>query len=321
MSTAVPTASIDLSLSWGSLLAGTFASLILYGVSILQTFIYYVQYPKDRTPLKLLVAVVLLLDTLHQFLACAGLWSYLVQYYGDFANLAVMHPPLLLATVVTSLVSFVVQSFFIWRIWSLSTGHFKWIIPLILMPFVTAQPVLSIYYTVKGLITPAIEAVSGPLLTTVANASNGTAAAVDITIAIMLCVLLAMGRTGFSGRTDRMLLRLIIVSVNTGIWTALFGLLAVILLVTLPQDLVFSGFYFPLCTLYCNMLLASLNVRRFVSSTDAGEPYQVPSAPSNPKLKTSSGLSRTLVNFTMGSTKAREESFEMQRNDSAQYHV
>lgn len=321
MSTTVPTASIDLSLSWGSLLAGTFASLILYGVSILQTFIYYVQYPKDRTPLKLLVAVVLLLDTLHQFLACAGLWSYLVQYYGDFVNLAVMHPPLLLATVVTSLVSFVVQSFFIWRIWSLSTGHFKWIIPLILMPFVTAQPVLSIYYTVKGLITPAIEAVSGPLLTTIANASNGTAAAVDITIAIMLCVLLAMGRTGFSGRTDRMLLRLIIVSVNTGIWTALFGLLAVILLVTLPQDLVFSGFYFPLCTLYCNMLLASLNVRRFVSSTDAGEPYQVPSAPSNPKLKTSSGLSRTLVNFTMGSTKAREESFEMQRNDSAQYHV
>lgn len=321
MSATVPTVSIDLSLSWGSLLAGTFASLILYGVSILQTFIYYVQYPKDRTPLKLLVAVVLLLDTLHQFLACAGLWSYLVQYYGNFVNLAVMHPPLLLATVVTSLVSFVVQSFFIWRIWSLSTGHFKWIIPLILMPFVTAQPVLSIYYTVKGLITPAIEAVSGPLLTKIANASNGTAAAVDITIAIMLCVLLAMGRTGFSGRTDRMLLRLIIVSVNTGIWTALFGLLAVILLVTLPQDLVFSGFYFPLCTLYCNMLLASLNVRRFVSSTDAGEPYQVPSAPSNPKLKTSSGLSRTLVNFTMGSTKAREESFEMQRNDSAQYHV
>ncbi|KAI6141031.1 hypothetical protein BKA82DRAFT_4205933 [Pisolithus tinctorius] len=325
MSTTVPTVSIDLSLSWGSLLAGTFASLILYGVSILQTFIYYVQYPKDRTPLKLLVRLIDLSDFLliveHTVVRLGGVemrshlkfravWSYLVQYYGNFVNLAVMHPPLLLATVVTSLVSFVVQSFFIWRIWSLSTGHFKWIIPLILMPFVTAQP----DYTVKGLITPAIEAVSGPLLTKIANASNGTAAAVDITIAIMLCVLLAMGRTGFSGRTDRMLLRLIIVSVNTGIWTALFGLLAVILLVTLPQDLVFSGFYFPLCTLYCNMLLASLNVRRFVSSTDAGEPYQVPSAPSNPKLKTSSGLSRTLVRITSCDMPTLE-------NDSAQYHV
>ncbi|KAI6013811.1 hypothetical protein EDC04DRAFT_682803 [Pisolithus marmoratus] len=118
MSTTLPTVSVDLSLSWGSILAGTFASLILYGVSILQTFIYYVQYPKDRMSLKFLVVAVFLLDTLHQFLACAGVWSYLVQYYGDFANLVVMHPPLLLATVVTSLVSFTVQSFFVWRIWS-----------------------------------------------------------------------------------------------------------------------------------------------------------------------------------------------------------
>ncbi|KAI6045310.1 hypothetical protein EDC04DRAFT_2637151 [Pisolithus marmoratus] len=306
MSATVPTVSVDLSLGWGSMLAGIFASLILYGVSILQTFIYYVQYPKDRTSLKFLVFAVFLLDTLHQFLACAGIWSYLVQYYGDFANLLVMHPPLLLATVVTSLVSFTVQSFFVWRIWSLSRGHPKWIIPLILMPFVIAQP----DYTVEGLITPTVEAVSGPLLMKLANASNGTAAAVDVTIAITLCTLLAMGRTGFSDRTERILFRLIIVSVNTGLWTALFGLLAVILLVTLPQDLVFSGLYFPLCTLYCNTLLATLNVRRFVRSTDVGGAYQLPSVTSNSKAKTPSRSARTVVNVSMETTKASHETFE-----------
>ncbi|KIK83376.1 hypothetical protein PAXRUDRAFT_35482 [Paxillus rubicundulus Ve08.2h10] len=312
---SVPIVSLDLSLSWGSLLAGTFASLILYGVSILQTFIYYVHYPQDRTSLKLLVVAVLLLDTLHIFLACAGLWSYLVQYYGDFANLVAIRVPLMLATVVTSLVSFVVQSFFVWRIWWLSSGPPKWIVPLILMPFVTAQP----DYMVKGLITPTIEAISGPLLTKIANASNGTAAAVDVTIAIAMCTLLAMGRTGFSGKTDRTLLRLIVISINTSLWTALFGFLSVILLITLPQDLVYSGFYFPLCTLYCNTLLASLNVRRYLRRTDIGEPHQLPSASSYPRFKSPSGLEMPVANASMETTKIGEESFE--RNVPGRYNV
>ncbi|KAI5992481.1 hypothetical protein EDD15DRAFT_2197057 [Pisolithus albus] len=159
MSTTAATVSVDLSLSWGSMLAGIFASLILYGISILQTFIYYVQYPKDRTSLKLLVVGLLLLDTLHQFLACAGiLWGF-YQPHDDAPAFIVGHSSYL------------------------SMGNLKWIIPLILMPFVVAQPVLSISLT-------------NHRFQKLANASNGTAAAVDITIAAALCTLLAMGRSG-----------------------------------------------------------------------------------------------------------------------------
>ncbi|KAI5992187.1 hypothetical protein EDD15DRAFT_2197205 [Pisolithus albus] len=287
MSTTAATVTVDLSLSWGSMLAGIFASLILYGISILQTFIYYVQYPKDRTSLKLLVVGLLLLDTLHQFLACAGMWSYLVQYYGDFTNLTTMHPHWFLSSSNHSLYG--------------GYGHVR--------TDAAVPPALTniLFYSQH--------------LLKLANASNGTAAAVDITIAAALCTLLAMGRSGFSRGTDRILIRLIVISVNSALWTALFGLLAVVFLVTLPQDMVFSGFYFPLCTLYCNTLLASLNVRRFVRGTDDGGSYQLPSMPSNSKFKPQSGSDHTTVNITMATTKVAQDSFEVPRNDFSQHYV
>ena len=81
-----------------------------------------------------------------------------------------------------------------------------------------------------------------------------------------------------------MLLRLIFISVNTGLSSALLALLCLVLvrldmlltqhfpdshrtlwqLVMYPTDIFFAAVYLPLCTVYCNTLLANLNVRSFV---------------------------------------------------------
>ncbi|KAI9567758.1 hypothetical protein HD554DRAFT_946310 [Boletus coccyginus] len=258
------TSAVNLSDSWGSTLAAVFVSLVLYGISILQTFLCYKRYTKDPIILKSLVAWVFVLDTLHTFLICAGVWQYFVVHFGDDTFLAYTHAPLLISIVVTSAVSSTVQLFFIYRIWSLMRIRFKWLFPAILIPFVVAQLVLGGLYTVVAMaFETSVSAVSGPLLTTVANALNGSAAAVDIAITISLCTLLIMGRTGYA-ETDQMLLRLIFISVNTGLSSALFALLAVTLLVIYPTDLIFTALYYPLCTVYCNTLLASLNSRSFV---------------------------------------------------------
>ncbi|KAG9308334.1 hypothetical protein JVU11DRAFT_12098 [Chiua virens] len=271
---------INLSDSWGSTLAAVFVSLVLYGVSILQTFLYYERYTKDTIILKLLVAWVFVLDTIHTILISTGVWQYFVVHFGDDNFLAYTHAPLLISIAVTSAVSSTVQSFFIYRIWFLTKSRFRWLFPAILMPFVIAQLVLGVSYTVIAMVfQTSVSAVSGPLLTKLANALNGTATAVDIIITISLCSLLAMGRTGFED-TDRMLLRLIFISVNTGLSSALFAFLSVILLVIYPTDLIFTALYYPLCTVYCNTLLASLNARTFArrgSSTDTREFNLVPS--------------------------------------------
>ncbi|KIJ07517.1 hypothetical protein PAXINDRAFT_102930 [Paxillus involutus ATCC 200175] len=189
----------NLDTTWGSILAAVFVSLVFYGISILQMFIYYVRYPKDTFILKSLVAFVFVLNTLHTFLISAGV----------------------------------------------------------------AQLVLGAFYTVTAMPNDtSITAISGPLLVRVANVLNGAATAVDITITIALCTLLIMGRTGFED-TDQMILRLIFISVNTGLWSAIFAFLSVILLVIYPNDLIFTALYYPLGTVYCNTLLASLNARSY----------------------------------------------------------
>ncbi|KAF8128631.1 hypothetical protein EV363DRAFT_1451620 [Boletus edulis] len=264
MATSGTASGIDLSNSWGSTLAAVFVSLILYGVSILQTFLYYERYTEDSIILKLLVAWVFVLDTLHTLLISAGVWQYFVVHFADDDFLAHTHAPLLISIVVTSAVSTSVQSFFIYRIWFLMKSRFRWLFPVVLFPFVVAQLVLGTFYTVVAMaFQTSVSAVSGPLLTKVANALNGAATAVDITITIALCALLAMGRTGYAD-TDQMLRRLIFISVNTGLSSALFAFLSVLLLVIYPTDLIFTALYYPLCTVYCNTLLANLNARSFV---------------------------------------------------------
>ncbi|KIJ64709.1 hypothetical protein HYDPIDRAFT_28075 [Hydnomerulius pinastri MD-312] len=276
---AVAFTGVDLGLYTGSTLAGIFGCLVLYGVSIMQTFIYYVGYPKDSIAQKLLVAIVFVLDTAHTLLACSGIWNYLIQDYGDLPNISVLHVPITLVILVTPLVSFLVQSYFVWRIWFLSAGRFKWMFPAVMMPCVTLQPALSFYYIAKLLTTPTVAELSSPLMMKLANACNGTAAAVDITITIAMCTLLAMGRTRFNANTDRMLLRLIVISINTGLWTALFALFAVILHVAYPGDLIYTGVYFPLCTLYCNTLVANFNVRSYARGHD--RVYCLPTIPTS----------------------------------------
>ncbi|KIJ07038.1 hypothetical protein PAXINDRAFT_19761 [Paxillus involutus ATCC 200175] len=200
---------VNLGLSMGPGLAGSWISLVFYGVSLLQGVDHnsgrtpQIRYPMDKLYVKLLVAVILALDTAHKFLLCAGIWNTLVQNYGNYPNLLVIHPPILLASSLTSLVSVIVQSYFVHRVWS--------------------------HYASKAWNAPVLDISSDPVLVKLANASNGTAAAVDIAISIAMCTLLAMGRTGFNEKTDRMLLRLILVSINTGLWTAVLALLSIIL--------------------------------------------------------------------------------------------
>ena len=135
----------------------------------------------------------------------------------------------------------------------------------------------------------------------VANALNGAATAVDITITISLCTLLAVGRTGFAeyvhstlfvvlcstrshpqygsnasptdfhiGQHRPLICHLCVSFCHSGTFLARHFPHTERLpasnwqLVIYPTDLIFTALYYPLCTVYCNTLLASLNARSFI---------------------------------------------------------
>jgi hypothetical protein len=58
--------------------------------------------------------------------------------------------------------------------------------------------------------------------------------------------------------------RLTVFAINTGIWTAIFALSTVIFLHLYPSNLLYVVFAIPLCSVYCNTLLANLNARGYI---------------------------------------------------------
>ncbi|KAH0830142.1 hypothetical protein J3R83DRAFT_1490, partial [Lanmaoa asiatica] len=58
--------------------------------------------------------------------------------------------------------------------------------------------------------------------------------------------------------------RLTVFAVNSGIWTAIFSLLAAILVHISSSNLTYAIFFIPLCSIYCNTLLANLNARIYL---------------------------------------------------------
>jgi len=96
--------------------------------------------------------------------------------------------------------------------------------------------------------------------------SLSTAAVQDILIAIFLVFLLVRERTDtLFASTAHMVQRLTVLAVNTGTWTATFGLLSLIFMYVWPSEKLYVLFIYPICSIYCNTVLANLNARSYLS--------------------------------------------------------
>ncbi|KAI6101530.1 hypothetical protein EV401DRAFT_2026723 [Pisolithus croceorrhizus] len=64
---------------FGVALIGGLVSAMLYGVTTLQTYVYYMHYSESDSTTRLIVAAVWVLDTLHVSFMCHMLYYYLVK--------------------------------------------------------------------------------------------------------------------------------------------------------------------------------------------------------------------------------------------------
>ncbi|EPQ54073.1 hypothetical protein GLOTRDRAFT_139474 [Gloeophyllum trabeum ATCC 11539] len=123
---------LDLTNTYGAATMGAMATLILYGITVLQTYFYFLQYPKDSPAFKLLVASLCLLDSLHIVLVCHVIYHYLVtNYFNPIALLSGVWS--LYASVAANVViACAVQIFFTMRIYHLSGPRTKhWLTTLV----------------------------------------------------------------------------------------------------------------------------------------------------------------------------------------------
>ncbi|KAJ7476857.1 hypothetical protein B0H11DRAFT_2234824 [Mycena galericulata] len=252
--------------TYGAWLTSLFLETILYGIGLLQTWLYFQWWPADSWSIKLPVIVVMFLETTQLSFFYGSTYFRFVKKFGTIQGDLIWSDSVQLLA--NYLSAFTVQIYFASRIYLLTRARVKLhksstlgILVVILLALLeisagVAQTILS--YQLRSY---------SKLEHTKAITTLQTAAslACDIVITIYLCVFLARSKTGIMiPRTETMLNTLMINAVNRGIVTALSSGFTMILFLAYPDTFWFFLSLAPNSKLYMNSMLATLNVRQHV---------------------------------------------------------
>ncbi|KAI0671619.1 hypothetical protein C8Q78DRAFT_1078415 [Trametes maxima] len=240
----------------GITLVGLAVTGSLFGVSTAQAGWYYRHYPRDRRFLKMLVALIWSFDTLHLFLYGATMWVYLVRKEVSTAGVTVLPWESSAQLLCNACAIFTVQTFYSYRIWTLSQNRF---LAIFLTMFIFADFGLAITLFVKSIMTTNVEDFIG--LTHFDIALSSVTAATDVLLSGTLMILLANSRTGSVG-ANRLINKLLLYTITTGLPTSFCAIASLITVSLLPTTSIYVMFYYIGARLYSISFLATLNARQ-----------------------------------------------------------
>ncbi|KAJ7778918.1 hypothetical protein B0H16DRAFT_1711269 [Mycena metata] len=244
---------IDVHRLYGPLLIGVFFNMILFGLLVAQAMTYFQTARKDPIWIRLLVFYVLFVETANTALDISVMYQPLVLEYGSIPGplpTVFLTQPLCIA-----LVAFPIELFFIKRIHTL-----------------TGSMIISGVFLV-----PALVAFGAGIWTTFALGGAGrwdnvqvsfeaakvwisSSMATDLGIAFTLAWVLRSKKTGF-GSTDTIVNRIIRMTVQTGLITAIVNVLDMLSFLVIKNSTFNFMWSNPLSKLYSNCMMSTLNAR------------------------------------------------------------
>ncbi|KAF7289721.1 hypothetical protein MIND_01345500 [Mycena indigotica] len=245
----------------GALVIGVIVSIMLYGISTTQTYLYFVRFPEDSNFLRLLVIFVWLCETVHAGIIGHVLYFYSVTNYGNPKSLLEKVPGTLpVSIVITGVITALVQGFFAYRIWAFSTNRIFKLISVVICLTDVAYLGASFAATILSFSVKNIQQflrqygwlLFGPWIVTLIN---------DVAITGSLVVLLLRNRTKGLALTTALVDKLIKWAVETGLITSLFGVVTIIYYQKHTATFIWVGLQIIKARLFANSLLASLNSR------------------------------------------------------------
>jgi len=245
----------NIQLKFGPMLIGVFFNMILYGVLIVQAFIYYRTYKKDAPWIRYFVLYLFIVETLNTGFDMYMMYEPLVLRYGTphattYFPIVFPSQPIMVVAVSTP-----IQIFLAWRIKIITKSN--WIAVIICF--------LAIVGLAGGIGTSVKVATirlfsRKPELHAPALVWFCSACVADILITITLVRSLTQRRTGFS-KTDDTIDRIIRLTVQTGMMTAIASVGDVVFFMVLPHTALNFLWDLALSKLYTNSLLSTLNAR------------------------------------------------------------
>jgi len=240
---------------FGAILIGLIVGSILFGVSTLQTHLYFQKFPNDSFWIKRLVMLIWFVDALHVVLCTHTIYHYLVTNYNNPPALRTTVWSLALQTDCNGLVGMLVELFFARRVYKLS-GNVILTLIICILSFIHFS--LGVYFTVMCLLFQEFSKL--PSLIWVTTLGLGSAAIADLLIAGSMVFFLKRARTGIP-RTDSIISTLMVYAINTGLATSVVAVICVLCFAFMPVNFIWLSFFWILGKLYANSLLANLNAR------------------------------------------------------------
>ncbi|KAJ7442480.1 hypothetical protein B0H11DRAFT_2251377 [Mycena galericulata] len=252
----------------GPFVLGFMWSYCLYGILIVQVYMYFETFPKDRVGFKVLVWSMFTLETVFTIFMTIAAWNAYGPGWGDLETLAIVdwsYEPL---PALNSILAVMAQSFYVWRIWTLSSRKiwpFIAIIGSVMLTQVVAAFYFNIQVALEGRRVETLYAHSAEVTTSLAASALS-----DLLITGSLVFILYRRKRGSQIReTVGLINKLIRFSVETGCVTSMATLVELVLWVACSQWNWYYILFFTLGKLYSNMLMATLNCRAPMFRTDS----------------------------------------------------
>jgi len=250
-SSAIPT---DIARITGPLLFGPLVNWGLYGVLCVQIYVYSYNFPDDKPIVKCLAYLAFLLETVQTALTGADVYYWFIAGFGNVERLKDSHFAAIDIPIIHSTISFVVQGYFCYRIWTLNRRSSK------LCVLIALLTILSSIGSGWGGIESAMAkkfAVSRRAFYVWSIPS----ALVDTAIAIAMTLLLSRARDEGGRYSNFIMLRLVRLTIETNALTASVAITSFILYVAFPNDIYYVFTTAIIGKIYTNTLLVSLNNR------------------------------------------------------------
>jgi len=245
----------------GAGLIGLVVSTIIYGITCLQTYLYYTKYSgNDRWPMKLIVALIWVLESFQLVLATLLTYHYTVTKWGDTMALLRSNWSAAISVECGAVVILIVQCVFARRIWLFSGKN--WALTGAIVVLSLFQLAFGTAFTVHDLQTRFVVEMGSKTFKLLASATLSGSIACDIIITMSMCYYLQKSRTGFRS-TDTTINLLITYAIRTCLLTTICAIssLAAFLI---AQVSIANALYLIGCRLYANSLLSALNVRESI---------------------------------------------------------
>ncbi|KAF8195299.1 hypothetical protein K438DRAFT_1934409 [Mycena galopus ATCC 62051] len=263
MSSPAAAPPFDAATSIGAYQIGVLIAFMLFGIVTTQMYIYFNRFPDDDRRLKILVGACWIFELAHAMCIANVLYTWTIL---DFTNPAQVFGPVPTALSVSALFAGLVeacaQTFFAYRIFAFSKNY---IMPAIIIFLAFAQLVGSITITITGCQTPSLPVFLdtwGWLLTT----DWSIAAANDIFVTASLLTILIRQRSNALRKTAKLMDKLILWAVETGMITCAAAIIAVIWFETFGTNFIWLAGHILAPKVISNSLLANLNSRTVLRS-------------------------------------------------------